>query len=285
MGLFNFLRRTPTVSVLRLYGVIGGGGRFSRGLDDAGLAGLIDRAFKPKRLSAVALAINSPGGSPAQSALITQRIRDHAAERGVPVFAFCEDVAASGGYMLACAADEIYAEENSILGSIGVISASFGFTEAMAKLGVERRLQTAGASKSRLDPFSPRKPEDEAWLEQLQSSIHANFIALVRKARGERLGEEPPEKLFTGEVFLGRDAVELGLADGLGRLRPTMRERFGDETRFNVVTPKRGFLSRLGVGAAAPMDHGWWDTAAPEGVAERLIDGLEARALWSRYGL
>ncbi|MEL6979624.1 MAG: S49 family peptidase [Pseudomonadota bacterium] len=280
-------RRQPLVTVLRLSGVIGGGGRFSRGLEDASLAGLIERAFKPKRLDAVALAINSPGGSPAQSSLIAQRIRDHAAERGVPVLAFCEDVAASGGYMLACAADEIWAERNSILGSIGVISASFGFSEAIQRLGVERRLQTAGAAKARLDPFSPLKAEDEAWLSALQNEIHKNFIEMVKSARGDRLGAEPPDAIFSGEVFLGEDAVRLGLADGVGRLRPVLRERFGEEVRIEPVTRPRGLLSRLspfsGAAPAAPEPQ----AAALDGLAsaEAWIAALERRALWSRYGL
>lgn len=288
MGLGSFVwrgfRGPRLVTVLRLTGAIGSGGRFSRGLEDAWLAPLIEKAFKPSRLAAVALAINSPGGAPAQSALIARRIRDHAAERKVPVFAFCEDVAASGGYMLACAADEIWVEENSIVGSIGVVSSSFGFVEAMKKLGVERRLQTAGESKARLDPFSPRKPEDEAWLAALQRQIHENFIEMVKASRGDRLGAEPPAELFSGEVYLGAEAVRLGLADGVGRLKSVIKERFGEETRLEPISPRRGLFSRIGFGAnsAAP---GLGAGAVGGGFAEQLLEALETRALWDRFGL
>ena len=291
MGFGQFVlrgfRNPPTVSILRLAGPIGDGGRFSRGLEDAALAPLIDKAFKPRGLAAVALAINSPGGAPAQAAMITARIRDLAVEKKVPVLAFCEDVAASGGYMLACAADEIFVEENSIIGSIGVISSSFGFSEAMEKLGVERRLQTAGEAKARLDPFSPRKSEDEIWLAALQSKIHENFIAMVRRARGGRLGAEPPASLFSSEVFRGEEAVRLGLADGVGRLRPVLKERFGKDVRLAPVEPKKGMLSRFGLGAAAPglEQPGAFGASIGGGAAERLLEAVETRALWGRFGL
>lgn len=284
-GVWTYIKRgfvaAPHVTVLRLSGVIGGGGRFGRALEDAALASLVERAFKPRRLAAVALAINSPGGSPAQSSLIAQRIRDHAREREVPVIAFCEDVAASGGYMLACAADEIWADRFSILGSIGVVSASFGFAEALSRLGVERRLQTAGAAKARLDPFSPLKPEDEAWLKALQGEMHDGFIEMVKASRGEKLNGAPPELLFSGEVFLGEEAVRLGLADGVGRLRPTLRERFGEQVVFEVVAPRRGLFSRLSPFAegAVPAE------TRPMLSAEDWLGALERRALWSRFGL
>ncbi|MEM1420410.1 MAG: S49 family peptidase [Pseudomonadota bacterium] len=271
------LRPEPCVSVLRLSGAIGGGGRLSRGLDDARLAEQIERAFEAKRLKAVALAINSPGGSPAQSSLIARRIRDLASEKDVPVLAFCEDVAASGGYMLACAADEIYLDENSIVGSIGVISASFGFDQAIERVGVTRRLQTAGDRKSRLDPFLPEKSEDRAWLQGLQEKLHANFIEFVRQSRGARLGNPPGADLFSGEVWVGEDAVQTGLADGIARLRPFLRERYGERVRFNVIEPRRSFWERFGGGLRR------------DGLAEDLIDGalekLETRALWARFGL
>lgn len=287
MGIGNFGRLfggSRVVTVLRLAGAIGAAGRFSRGLEDAALAPLIEKAFKPSKLAAVALAINSPGGAPGQASLIAGRIRDHARDRKVPVFAFCEDVAASGGYMLACAADEIFVEENTIAGSIGVVSASFGFVEAMQRFGVERRLQTAGENKARLDPFSPKKPEDEAWLAALQAKIHQNFIAMVRASRGDRLGENPPAELFSGEVFLGEEAVKLGLADGVGRLAPVMKQKFGDKIRFEPVTPRRGMLARFGLGSRAALDAA---TAVgdPAGLPEQFLEAVETRALWARYGL
>lgn len=291
-GFFKALRRgfrrPPTVAVVRLQGVIGAGGRFNRGLEDGALAPLIQRAFTARRPAAVALAINSPGGSPAQSSLIAARIRDFADETQTPVFAFCEDVAASGGYWLACAADEIYADRSSVLGSIGVISASFGFVDSMKRLGVERRLQTAGDVKSRLDPFSPLKEADQRWLAQLQNDLHRNFIETVRQARGDRLSDPVDPELFSGEVFLGEAAVRNGLIDGIGRLRPVMRERFGPDVRFEKIEPRRGFLSRFAPGAEtgpASTPGGLEPAALAAAAGEGLIGALEARALWARYGL
>ncbi len=268
-GFASLLKPPPVVSVLRLNGAIGAAG-FGRGLTDEALAPLVERAFGAKRLAAVALSINSPGGSPTQSALIAARIRRKAEEKKVPVYAFCEDVAASGGYWLATAGDEIFADDNSILGSIGVIYAGFGFHALLERQGVERRVHTAGRSKSMLDPFRPEKEEDVARILRLQGIIHDNFIAQVKGRRGAKLAEGAD--LFTGEIWVGREAIDLGLIDGIGHLVPTMKARFGDKTRFNVVTPKRSLFRRLGgasvedaVGAAGAM--------------------LEERALFARYGL
>ena len=259
------LKPGPTVSVLRLYGAIGVGGAFGRGLDDESLAPLIERAFQPRRLKAVALAINSPGGSPAQSALIAARIRRLAAEKEVRVFAFVEDLAASGGYWLACAADEIYADANAIVGSIGVISAGFGFQEAIGRIGVERRVHTAGARKALLDPFRPEDPDDLERLKRIQKGIHGNFIDHVTRARGDRLqGDE--ETLFTGDVWLAGEAEQLGLIDGVGHLVPTMKRHFGDEVRFNVARPRKSLLQRLGAPGAGDV-----------------LGALEERALFARY--
>ncbi len=237
------LSRRPVVSVIRLDGVIGAGARFGgQTLSDAALAPMIERAFS-RGVRAVALAVNSPGGSPAQSSLIAARIRRLAEERGIRVFAFAEDVAASGGYWLACAADEIYADASSILGSIGVISAGFGLNELIGRHGVERRLYTAGTRKALLDPFSPEKPEDVARLDALLKQLHGTFIAHVKARRGERL---KGEDLFNGDVFVGQEAVDAGLADGLAHLVPRMKAEFGDKTRFNVIRQRRGMLRRLG---------------------------------------
>jgi serine protease SohB len=257
-----FLKSPPFVAVIRLSGMISSG---PRGLNDAALAPVIDRAFRRGKPSAVALVINSPGGAPVQTALIAARIRRLSQEKGVPVHAFVEDVAASGGYWLATAADQIWIDESSVVGSIGVISASFGFHELLARQGIERRVHTAGGSKSFLDPFKPEKPEDVARLKALQEPIHQSFIAQVKARRGARLAEGD---LFTGEVWVGWQAVQQGLADGIGHLVPKMKELFGDKVRFAVFGPRRSLFQRFGV---------------------RLIDdaisSIEERALWARYGL
>lgn len=261
-----FSKRGPAlVSVIRLHGVIGGGSRFDgSALNDAALAPVIERAFAKGRPKAVALSINSPGGSPVQSSLIAARIRRLAEEKDIPVYGFCEDVAASGGYWLATAADEIFVDQSSIIGSIGVISASFGFHDLIERHGIERRVHTAGEDKSMLDPFRPERAEDIERLKALQKVIHDNFIAQVTGRRGARL---TGEDIFTGEIWDGAAAVDLGLVDGIGHLVPTMKRIFGDKTRFNMVTPKRGMLSRFGV----------------PGVSD-VMQTVEDRALWSRYG-
>ena len=255
-----------TVSVLRLEGAIGGASRLGTPpLSDAGLAPLIEAAFRRPRLKAVALAINSPGGSPAQSSLIAARIRRLADAKKVPVYAFVEDVAASGGYWLATAADRIYLDASSITGSIGVISASFGFHDLIARQGVERRVHTAGEDKSLLDPFRPERPEDVARLKALQAVIHENFIAQVKSRRGDRLRGDD---LFTGEIWVGQGAIEAGLADEIGHLVPVMRARYGEKVRFSVMRPRRPLIRRLGV----------------PGVGD-VMAGFEDRALWQRFGL
>ncbi|PZQ49680.1 MAG: S49 family peptidase [Rhodovulum sulfidophilum] len=263
-------RRRAVIPVIRLEGVIGGGGRLGGGgLTDAGLAPLIEAAFSRGEPRAVALSINSPGGSPAQSSLIAARIRRLADEKKIPVHAFVEDVAASGGYWLATAADEIHVDRSSILGSIGVISASFGFAELIARHGIERRVHTSGVDKSMLDPFRPEKPEDVARLESLQAVIHGHFIDQVRGRRGGRL---TGEDLFTGEFWLGERAIELGLADSIGHLVPTMRARYGEKVRFVPVAPRRPLLRRLGLPGAS------------EAVAE-AVGRIEDHAHWARFGV
>ena len=268
-------RRRPVVAVLRLTGVIGAIGPLRGGLTLVGLAEALERAFALRNLKAVALAVNSPGGSAVQSALIAKRIRDLAAEKEVPVVAFVEDVAASGGYWLACAADEIFADESSILGSIGVISAGFGFAALLERFGVERRVHVAGARKGMLDPFRAELPEDVARLEALQRDIHDNFKAVVRGRRGARLKADD-ETLFNGDIWTGRRALELGLIDGIGDLRATLRARFGDKVRLRPVGAEGAWLRRrLRLGAAA-REGGW---------ARELVAALAERELWSRYGL
>ncbi|WP_193370184.1 S49 family peptidase [Pelagibius marinus] len=285
---FEWLRRPrPEVAVLRLSGVIGGFGPLRSGMSLASLEPLIERAFAQPRLKAVALVINSPGGSPAQSALISKRVRDLAQEKDMPVLAFCEDVAASGGYWLACAADEIFVQPTSIVGSIGVITSGFGFPELLEKVGVERRVYTAGEHKSTLDPFKPENPEDVARLKALQLELHEIFKEMVRDRRGQRLKAEEAE-LFSGEFWAGGKAVELGLADSLGDLRQVLRDRFGKRVRLRRIQGPKRLLRRLGLGRGR-ADAGlalWADGfPAPEDWAAGLLAAAEERALWSRFGL
>ena len=263
--IFSFIKRKPSVAVIRLQGMIASGGNPGR-LNDASLAPLIEMAFRRGKPKAVALVINSPGGSPVQSALIAARIRRLATEVEIPVHAFVEDVAASGGYWLATAADDIFVDGNSIVGSIGVISAGFGLHEALSRYGVERRVYTSGKSKSQLDPFSPENPEDVARLRSLQDQVHQNFIAQVKSRRGAKLVED--DSLFTGEFWVGNRAVELGLVDGLGHLVPMMKDRYGEKVRFRIYGMRRPLLSRLGLSLLS-------DTMAH----------AEERALYARYGV
>lgn len=276
-----FGRGKPLVSVVRLHGPIGMGSPFRSSLTLAALAPLLETAFAPKRLSAVALLINSPGGSAAQSHAIFQRIRSLATEKGVPVVAFTEDVAASGGYMLAIAADEIYADPSSIVGSIGVVSAGFGFDRVLEKLGVERRVYSAGEDKGMLDPFRPERSEDVARLKAIQAEVHAHFIGLVEGRRGARLRRDSPG-LFGGAFFSAGEAAQFGLIDGIGDLRGKMRERFGDEVRFRLVQARRGFgLQRL----LSPAGAGSVEAATAAVDPRAWLGALAERALWSRYGL
>lgn len=258
--------RRPVVAVVPMQGAIMAGGRIGRAFDDAALAPIIERAFKARGVSAVALAINCPGGSPVQSSMIAARIRRLSDEKKVPVVAFCADVAASGGYWLACAADEIHADSASIIGSIGVISAGFGFTEAIGKLGIERRVHTAGEQKSFWDPFRPERAEDVERLKNLQGAIHAGFVDWVMARRGGRLSDG--DRLFNGEFWTGEEARKLGLVDGIGHLVPVMKARFGEKTRFRVFTRRRPLFSRLGLAGA-----------------DTLADEFQARSLFARFGL
>ena len=270
-------RRGPVVPVVRLSGVIASGGLLgSRGLSIETVAPLLKRAFETRGAKAVALSLNSPGGSPVQSALIAQRIRLHAAEKGLPVIAFVEDVAASGGYWLACAADEIIADPSSIVGSIGVISSGFGFQDLIARIGVERRVHTSGENKAMLDPFRPEQPEDVERLKRLQAEIHDGFKDWIRQRRGKLLkGDE--SMLFTGEFWTARRGVEFGLVDGFGELRATLQARYGEKVRLPVIGPRRRLLSRFGLQTGT---GGGFDMIGPATLA-----ALEERALWQRFGL
>lgn len=269
----------PVVSLVRLHGVITPtAGPVPRAvINAAAVEKTLERAFAPEGLAAVALLVNSPGGSPTQSALVADRIRGLAQERNVPVLAFCEDVAASGGYWLACAADEIYAHATSLVGSIGVVSQGFGLDGLIERFGVQRRLYTAGESKSRLDPFLPERPEDVEWLRDLQDQLHEMFRDWVVSRRGARL--EPGADLFTGEVWTGARAVERGLVDGLGTARGVLTERFPD-AELVPVEGRKPLLARLGL-AGAPAAAGLFGTDALLGAAQ----AVDIKATWARYGL
>jgi len=267
-----------TIPVIRLHGAImAGGNQFRPNLSLAATAGVIEKAFSFKDAPAVAISINSPGGSPVQSRLIYKRIRDLAAEKNKRVIVFIEDVAASGGYMIAVAGDEIVADPSSIVGSIGVVSASFGFPELLKKIGVERRVHTAGQNKSILDPFQPEKKEDIARLKALQLEIHDTFIDLVKERRGAKLADDPD--LFTGLFWTGKKGLELGLVDALGDMRSFLKERYGDKTKLQLVTAPRGLFSRrLGI-------FGSKGAEIAASAADGLADAAQERALWSRFGL
>jgi signal peptide peptidase SppA len=271
-----------TIPVIRLHGTImSGGGQFRPSLSLASTASLIEKAFAFSDAPAVAISINSPGGSPVQSRLIYKRIRDLAAEKNKQVLVFVEDVAASGGYMIAVAGDEIIADPSSIVGSIGVVSASFGFTELMKKIGVERRVYTAGENKAVLDPFKPEKKEDIERLKALQLEVHATFIDMVKARRGSKLKDDPD--LFTGLFWTGKRGLELGLVDSLGDMRSVLRDRFGAKTQLRLITPPRGLFARkLGVfGSGTGFSMPDIASAAAGG----LVDAAEERALWARFGL
>lgn len=266
----------PVVSVLRLSGAIGMSTGLRRGLSLATSVDTIAKLFADKSVAAAAVVINSPGGSPVQSALIHDRIRALAKEKGIKVLTFAEDVAASGGYMLLLAGDEIYAHENSIVGSIGVVSAGFGFQGLIEKLGVERRVHTSGERKAMLDPFKPENPRDAEHLEELQRQVHESFKAMVRARRpGKLKGNEAD--LFSGLFWTGAKAKDFGLIDGLGDLRSVCREKFGEDVEFRVIQPRRSWLGteRSGVGVAPALEFR----------AESLIEAIEDRALWARFGL
>jgi signal peptide peptidase SppA len=289
MSLLRFERwrdPPPTVSVIRLSGIIAPSGGLRGGsLAMATLAGILQRAFSQRGLKAVALQINSPGGSPVQSALIASRIRALASEKNLPIYAFVEDVAASGGYWLATAADEIYADANSVVGSIGVISASFGFEDFIARHGIKRRMHTSGEHKSMLDPFQPEIQEDVDRLKTFQSEIHENFKQQVRARRGLKLKADE-NVLFSGEFWSGAKAKQLGLIDGLGDLRSIMRQHYGERVRLRVVTPpRRWMLGRLF--GRTSLDGGTELLSGSHGAdfAGGLIAAIEERAWWSRYGL
>jgi len=289
--LANFLKRllpksmrsdAAVIPVVRLHGTImSGSGPLRSSLSLASTAAVLEKAFAFKDAPAIAISINSPGGSPVQSRLIFRRIRDLATEKRKPVLVFVEDVAASGGYMIAVAGDEIIADPSSIVGSIGVVSSSFGFPEMLKKIGVERRVHTAGKNKATLDPFQPEKKEDVARLKQLQLEVHETFIDIVKERRGSKLADDPD--LFTGLFWTGKRGLALGLVDQLGDMRSVLKARFGPKTQLKLVTAPRGlFGRRLGLFGTSAEHKG---AAIASAAADGLLDAAEERALWGRYGL
>lgn len=277
----RFRKEGVTIPVVRLHGAImAGGGQFRPALNLATAAPLLEKAFAIKEAPAVAISVNSPGGSPVQSRLIYQRIRDLAQEKKKRVLIFVEDVAASGGYMIALAGDEIIADPTSIVGSIGVVSGGFGFPELLKKIGVERRVYTAGENKVMLDPFQPEKENDIAFLKNLQLDIHDTFIQMVKARRGQLLADDPD--IFSGLFWTGRRGLELGIIDGLGDLRGEVKKRYGDKARLELIQPVRSLFGRRQSGAAVAGA-----IAAPlaASAAAGLAEAIEERALWARFGL
>tara|TARA_Y100000739_G_C20600634_1_gene462742 strand:- start:787 stop:1596 length:810 start_codon:yes stop_codon:yes gene_type:complete len=260
-----FLKADPAVSIVRVVGVIATGGRGST-INDENLSPYLEKAFTKNSPKAVGLLINCPGGSPVQSSLIGTKIKYLSNKHQVPVYAFVEDVAASGGYWIACCADEIYVDESSILGSIGVISASFGFNQIMKKQGIERRVYTSGTDKSMLDPFRPEKPSDVKRLKRLQKQIHQTFINHVKNCRGVKLSNH--KDLFTGEIWIGKKAIEVGLVDGIAHFKPFFEKKFGEKVKINIFGGKKSILQRFGAKLLA-----------------NNIEELNYQALWNRFGL
>ena len=262
------------VPVIKLSGVIGQGGSLRSGLNMSNLDKIIEKAFSFKKAPAIALLINSPGGSPTQSSLIASKIRSLAIKNKIKVYAFVEDVAASGGYWLACAADEIYIDENSIVGSIGVISPGFGFVQMLKKLGIERRVYTSGKSKSFLDPFKAIKQEDIKRLKGIQEQIHKNFIKYVKKSRGNKI-KLKDKNIFNGLFWIGDQAIKLGLADSIGHIESTMKKKYGSKTKIRFIEQKKSFIQKRFSSLA--------NTKLID--SSEIIDALEEKAYWARFGL
>ena len=266
----RFFSKDINIPTLRLTGVIGQAGIARSGLTIAGIEKLVDKLFSDKKAPAVALIINSPGGSPTQSSLIAEKIINLAKEKNKKVYAFIEDVAASGGYWLACAADEIYVDLNSIVGSIGVISPGFGFVDLIKKIGVERRVYTSGKSKSFLDPFKEEKKEDIDRLKSIQEQIHENFIEYVKSRRGSKLLSSAEDEIFSGLFWVGKKGVDLGLADGIGSINQIIREKYGNKAKIKIIDQKKSFLQKRLSSSINNND---------------IFNRLEEMIMWSRYGL
>ena len=270
--MFNFLKKKIIIPHVRLSGVIGNAGRFNKGMDLVGQQDILKKAFSIKKIKHVAISINSPGGSPVQSHLIYSYIRQLADKKKIKVLIFAEDVAASGGYLISCAGDEIYANSSSIIGSIGVISASFGFKELIKKMGIERRIYTAGKNKSTLDPFVDEKEEDIKRLKDIQLELHADFIKVVETSRGRKLKDPEKNNIFTGEFWTGASALKLGLIDGIGNADQILKEKFGEEAVIKKFEKQKGWLERK-------------LSASVEGQLSNTLHSIEEKSVWQKFGL
>ncbi len=270
--MFSFFKKKKIIPHIRLTGVIGSAGRFKQGIDFSGQQEIIKKAFSFKRAKNIAISINSPGGSPVQSHLIHDYIRQLVKKNKKKVIVFAEDVAASGGYLIACAGDEIYANSSSIVGSIGVISASFGFQEAIKKVGIQRRVYTAGKNKSTLDPFKEEKEEDIERIKKLQLELHSDFIEVVKKSRGSKLIEPEKNNTFTGEFWSGSAAMKLGLIDGIGNAEQILREKFGEDIVIKKLEKQKSFLAKK---LSSSIDN----------QIDNIANVIEERALWQKFGL
>ena len=270
--MFSIFKKKIIIPHVRLTGIIGSAGRFRQGMDLANQQLILKKAFSIKKAKTVAISINSPGGSPVQSHLIYSYIRQLAKKNNKQVIIFAEDVAASGGYYIACAGDEIYANSSSIIGSIGVISASFGFKELIKKIGVQRRVYTAGKNKSTLDPFMDEKQEDVDRLKKIQLDLHADFIKIVKESRGSKLKDPEKNNIFTGEFWAGSEALKLGLIDGIGNAEQVLKEKFGDKAIIKKFEKPKGFIAKK---LSSSIDD----------QIENIFNAIEQRALWQRFGL
>ena len=270
--MFNFFKKKTIIPYVRLAGVIGNAGRFNKGMDLAGQQDILKKAFSIKKVKHVAISINSPGGSPVQSHLIYSYIRQLADKKKIKVLIFAEDVAASGGYLISCAGDEIYANSSSIIGSIGVISASFGFKELIKKMGIERRIYTAGKNKSTLDPFVDEKEEDIKRLKDIQLELHADFIKVVETSRGKKLKDPEKNNIFTGEFWTGASALKLGLIDGIGNADQILKEKFGEEVVIKKFEKQKSWLGRK-------------LSASVEGQLSNTLNSIEDKSAWQKFGL
>jgi len=270
--MFSIFKKKTTVPHVRLTGIIGSAGRFKQGMELANQREVLKKAFSLKKISHVAISINSPGGSPVQSHLIYSYIRELAEKKKVKVIFFAEDVAASGGYFIACAGDEIYANSSSIIGSIGVISASFGFKDLIHKIGVQRRVYTAGKNKSTLDPFVEEKEDDIKRLKNIQLELHEDFIKVVQNSRGSKLQDPEKNNIFTGEFWTGKTALKLGLIDGIGNADQVLKEKFGDQVIIKNFEKRKGFLAKkLSSSVLDPID--------------KIISTIEEKSMWQKFGL
>ena len=270
--MFSFFKKKKVVPHIKLSGVIGNVGKFKQGIDFSGQEEIIKKAFSFKKAKSIAISINSPGGSPVQSHLIHDYIRQLAKKNNKKVIVFAEDVAASGGYLIACAGDEIYANSSSIVGSIGVISASFGFQDAIKRIGVQRRVYTAGKNKSTLDPFKEEKPEDIERIKKLQLELHSDFINLVKKSRGSKLKDPDKNNTFTGEFWSGSTSLKLGLIDGIGNAEQILREKFGENIEIKKFEKQKGFLAKR---LSSSIDN----------QVDNIVSVIEEGALWQKFGL